>query len=90
MYSNKLYGAEIDLTSLVCACNSLLEIGEFLDGLGVYLQKMEDVGIAISDHELLKYGKIKLETDDPKAAEVFELCCDLVDDNQADDNRETH
>ena len=90
MCSNKLYGAEISLMSLICDCHSLQEIGEFLDGLGVYLQMMEDGGIAISEHELHKYGEIKLETDDPKAAEVFELCCDLVDDHYADDNRETH
>ena len=85
MYFNNIYRAELCLTCQICDCDSLQEIGEFLDGLSEHLEEMEEAGIAIGDHDLLKHGKITFETEDPVAAELLDPFPDSSDDDDVDD-----
>ena len=79
MYIDNIYRAGFCLTCQICERGSLQEIGEFLAGLGDYLYQMEEAGIAISDHELLRDGKLAFETDDPEAAKLLEVFKGPVD-----------
>ncbi len=79
MYIDNIYRAGFCLTCQICDRGSLQEIGEFLDGLSEYLHVMEEAGIAISDHELLRDGTLTFETDSPKAAKLLEPFMDSSD-----------
>ena len=72
MYPKKIYRAGLCLMCEIRAYGSLYEMGEFLQILGGHLQNMEEAGIAISDHERLRYGHLTFETDSPEAAKLLE------------------
>ncbi len=73
MKQMKIYRAGICLMCAIRAYDSLDEIGLMLRVLGGRLHEMEEAGIAISDHDRLRYGHLTFETDSPEAAKLLDL-----------------
>ena len=73
MKQMKIYRAGICLMCAIRAYDSLEEMGLMLRLLGERLQQMEEAGVAISDHDRLRYGHLTFETDSPEAAKLLDL-----------------